>query len=132
MKYLISLYAWIAGGIYFLLFSFFAIFLSLFIKPKRFDPLLKLCLKFLFKIIFVKVRVEGKENVLSGQTYLFMSNHASMFDIPLFEAYIPTFVRGVEARLSSYSVVYSFQIATVLISNSTPQDWHLARLGASS
>jgi 1-acyl-sn-glycerol-3-phosphate acyltransferase len=110
MKYLISIYAWVAAGLYFLLFSFFAIFLSLFMAPERFDPFLKLCMKLLFKIIFVKVRVEGKEHVLSGQAYLFMSNHTSMFDIPLFEAYIPTFVRGVEAHHQFKWPVYGWLI----------------------
>lgn len=110
MKYLISLYVWVVGSLYFLLFSFFAIFLSLFVKPERFDSLLKLSLKFFFKIIFVKVRVEGKENVLSGQTYLFMANHASMFDIPLFEAFIPVFFRGVEASRQFKWPVYGWLI----------------------
>lgn len=110
MKCLVSICAWFFGGLYFLLFSFFAIFLSLFIKPERFDPLLKLCMKILFKIVFVKVRVEGKEHVLPGRTYLFMSNHASMFDIPLFEAYIPVFVRGVEASRQFKWPVYGWLI----------------------
>jgi len=110
MKHLISLYVWIAGGLYFILFSLLAIFLSLFIKPERFDPFLKLCMKILFKISFVKVRVEGKEHVHAGQTYLFMANHASMFDIPLFAAYIPTFVRGVEASRQFKWPIYGWLI----------------------
>lgn len=110
MKYLISLYAWIFGSLFLLVFSFSAIFLSLFMRTERFDPLLKLCLKFFFKMIFVKVRVEGKENVLSGQTYLFMGNHASMFDIPLYEAYIPVFFRGVEALRQFKWPVYGWLI----------------------
>lgn len=110
MKVLISLYAWITGGLYFLLLSISIIILSLFVKPERLDPLLKLSLKFLFKIIFVKVRVEGKENVPPGQTYLFMANHASMFDIPLYAGYIPVFVRGVEASRQFKWPVYGWLI----------------------
>jgi len=110
MKYLVSIYAWIVGGVYFLLFSFVAIVLSLFVKPERFDPFLKICLKLLLKIMFIKVRVEGEENVSPDQTYLFMANHASMFDIPLYAAYIPVFVRGVEASRQFKWPVYGWLI----------------------
>ncbi|MCK4338137.1 MAG: 1-acyl-sn-glycerol-3-phosphate acyltransferase [Candidatus Aminicenantes bacterium] len=97
MSVLISIYVWLIGGLYFILLCFSTIFLSFFLKPKIFDPWLKLKLRFLFKIIFVKVHVLGRENIVRGKNYLFMSNHVSLFDIPLFGGYIPTFVRGVEA-----------------------------------
>jgi len=97
MKYLISLYVWLVGGLCFLVLCFKVLFLSFFFKPKTIDPLIKLSLKAWFKIIFVKVRTEGTEYIQLDKTYLFMANHQSMFDVPIFEAYIPTFVRGVEA-----------------------------------
>lgn len=111
MKVLISLYVWIVGGIYFLIFAFMAMALSFFAKPERFDPFLKLCLKGLLKLIFVKVRVEGKEFVDTSQAYLYMSNHESLFDIPVLEAYIPTFVRGVEAKRQFKWPVYGWLIS---------------------
>ncbi|MFC2167590.1 lysophospholipid acyltransferase family protein [Acidobacteriota bacterium] len=64
----------------------------------------------MFKIIFVKVHVEGTENVDPTQTYLFMSNHVSLFDIPLLAAYIPTFVRAVEALRQFKWPVYGWAI----------------------
>lgn len=42
-----------------------------------------------------------------------MSNHASLFDIPLLEAYIPTFVRGVEALRQFKWRVYGWAIRRV-------------------
>ena len=110
MKHLISFYVWTAGGLYFVFLCFVAIFLTFFLKPKTFDPFLKKSLKLLFKIIFVKVRVEGEENVASDQTCLFMANHVSLFDIPLLAAYIPTFVRGVEALRQFKWPVYGWAI----------------------
>ena len=110
MKYLVSLYVWIVGGLYFVCLCFIIIFLLLFLKPKTIDPFLKKSLKLLFKIIFVKVRVEGEENVLPNQTYLFMSNHVSLFDIPLLAAYIPIFVRAVEALRQFKWPVYGWAI----------------------
>jgi len=97
MSALLSIYIWMVGGLYFLLLCFSVIFLSLFLKPRTYDRWLKFKLRFLFKIIFVKVRIKGREYIESGKNYLFMSNHASMFDVPLFEGFIPTYVRGVEA-----------------------------------
>ncbi len=56
------------------------------------------------------MRVEGAENVASNQTCLFMSNHVSLFDIPLLEAYIPTFVRALEALRQFKWPVYVWAI----------------------
>ena len=110
MKYLVSFYVWIVGGLYFVCLCFITIFLTFFLKPETIDPFLKISFKLLFKIIFVKVRVEGEENVLPNQTYLFMSNHVSLFDIPLLAAYIPIFVRAVEALRQFKWPVYGWAI----------------------
>lgn len=110
MKYLVSLYVWIVGGLYFICLCFITIFLTFFLKPETVDPFLKSSFKLLFKIIFVKVRVEGKENVVPNKTYLFMANHVSLFDIPLLAAYIPTFVRAVEALRQFKWPVYGWAI----------------------
>lgn len=37
----------------------------------------------------VKVRVEGAENLIPGQTYIFVGNHVSQFDIFSFQGYFP-------------------------------------------
>jgi len=110
MKYFVSLYIWTVGGLYFVCLCFITIFLTFFLKPETFDPFLKNSFKLFFKIIFVKVCVEGEENVASNQTYLFMANHVSLFDIPLLAAYIPTFVRAVEALRQFKWPVYGWAI----------------------
>jgi len=110
MKYLISVYVWVVGGLYFILACIKILILSFFFKPRTIDPFIKLSAKGLFKIMFIKVRSEGTENIKQGKTYLFMSNHTSLFDIPVFEAYIPTFVRGVEALRQFKWPVYGWII----------------------
>ncbi len=110
MKYLVSLYVWIVGGLYFVCLCFITIFLTFFLKPETIDPFIKKSFKLLFKIIFVKVSVEGEENVVPNQTYLFMANHVSLFDVPLLAAYIPTFVRAVEALRQFKWPVYGWAI----------------------
>jgi 1-acyl-sn-glycerol-3-phosphate acyltransferase len=110
MKVLISLYAWIVGGLYFVILSLITLVLAFFIKPKTLDPWIKKRLRFLFKLLFIRVHSEGSENIELKKTYLFMCNHSSLFDIPLLEAYIPTFVRGVEALRQFKWPVYGWVI----------------------
>lgn len=110
MKHLISAYAWTIGGLYFILLLFVCIILSFVIPQKTLDPFIKKSLKFLFKILFIKVHAEGSRNIDPAKTYLFMSNHESLFDIPLLEAYVPTFVRGVEALRQFKWPVYGWAI----------------------
>lgn len=113
MRHLISAYCWLAGGLYFILLLFLFILFSFIIPQKTLDPFIKMSLKFLFKILFVRVRSEGAEAVAKDETYLFMSNHQSLFDIPLLAAYIPTFVRGVEAMRQFKWPVYGWAIRRV-------------------
>jgi 1-acyl-sn-glycerol-3-phosphate acyltransferase len=113
MKHLISAYAWIVGGLYFVLLLFIFIVLSFFIPQKTLDPFIKRSLKILFKVLFIKVQSEGAECVEPDKTYLFMSNHESLFDSPLLEAYVPTFVRGVEALRQFKWPVYGWAIRRV-------------------
>jgi 1-acyl-sn-glycerol-3-phosphate acyltransferase len=110
MKYLISLYAWIVGGLYFVFLCLLTIVLTFFVKPRTLDPWIKKSLRFLFKILFIKVHSEGSEKIEPKKTYLFMCNHSSLFDIPLLEAYIPTYVRGVEALRQFKWPVYGWVI----------------------
>ena len=41
--------------------------------------------------------LEGRENIDTSKTYLYMANHVSLFDVPLLGGFIPGCARGVEA-----------------------------------
>ncbi len=41
------------------------------------------------KIAGVRVRIEGLENIAADQTYIFVANHVSQFDILTFQGYFP-------------------------------------------
>ncbi len=110
MKVLISLYAWVVGGLYFVVLCLITIVLTFFFKSRTLDPWIKKNLRFLFKILFIKVHSEGSEHIDPKTTYLFMCNHSSLFDIPVLEAYIPTYVRGVEALRQFKWPVYGWVI----------------------
>jgi len=98
MKYILSLYLWTVGSLYFGFLCIVGILLTFLLSSEVLDIWIKRRLKFLFKLLHTRVQVEGDNKIKSGKTYLFMANHVSLFDIPLLGAYIPTFVRGVEAK----------------------------------
>jgi 1-acyl-sn-glycerol-3-phosphate acyltransferase len=108
MKYIVSVYLWIVGIIYFLLFLCIAFIVSFLFPAPKYDPWLKIMLRTFFKILMVQVEVEGVEKIKSGKTYLFMANHVSLFDIPLLGGFVPGFVRGVEARRQHQWLLYGW------------------------
>jgi 1-acyl-sn-glycerol-3-phosphate acyltransferase len=97
MRYLFSLYLWIVAFLYFVLFLIFALCVSFIFIPSTYDPWLKKFLRNLFRILHIPVLIEGSEKIKNDKTYLFMSNHVSLFDIPLLGGFVPGLVRGVEA-----------------------------------
>lgn len=97
MRYLLSIYLWIVLFIYSIFFLFFAISVSYIFPVQKYNSWLQKLLRFMFRIMFIKVEVEGLDNLDSSKTYLYMANHVSLFDIPLFGGYIPGYARGVEA-----------------------------------
>ncbi len=98
MKPVRSVFLWTSGFIFFGIFSTIAILLTYIIPLKKLDPFVKNSLKLLFKVMFIKVKVEGNTDIDKSKTYLFMSNHVSLFDVPLLKAYIPIYFKGVEAH----------------------------------
>jgi len=98
MKPIRSVFLWTSGFLFFGIFSTIAILLSYVIPLKKLDPFVNNSLKLLFKVMFIKVKVEGNTNIDNSKTYLFMSNHVSLFDVPLLKAYIPIYFKGVEAH----------------------------------
>ena len=98
MKQVRSALLWTSGFIFFGIFSTIAILLTYILPLKKMDPFVKNSLKLLFKVMFIKVKVEGNTDIDRSKTYLLMSNHASMFDVPLLKAHIPIYFIGVEAH----------------------------------
>lgn len=97
MKYILSLYLWFILFTYSVFFLIFIITVSYIFPSKKYNPWMQNLLKFVFTLMFIKVEVEGSENVSPDKTYLYMANHVSLFDIPLLAGFIPGYVRGVEA-----------------------------------
>jgi 1-acyl-sn-glycerol-3-phosphate acyltransferase len=98
MKVLISIWIWIAGMSYFVVCLFFILVCTYILPERIYDPWMKKMMRFLFVLTLTKVEAEGLRNVKPGNTYLFMANHVSLFDLFILGGYIPGIVRGVEAH----------------------------------
>lgn len=66
--------------------------------------------KFLFKLLFIRIKVEGMENVDKSQIYILMGNHVSMFDIPLVFGYMPVPFIGLEASEHFKTPIYGLAL----------------------
>ncbi len=97
MRNILSAYLWFIGAVYYIGFLVIALLLSFLFPFEKIDPVLKKMLRGFFKVIFIKVQVEGLENIDPDKSYIFMINHISFFDIPLVGGFIPGFIRGIEA-----------------------------------
>jgi len=110
MKHVRSIYMWLIGLIFFFIFSIIVMLLTFFIHARKLDPLIRRLLKYLLKLMFIKVEVIGSEKLDKTRTYLIMSNHVNIFDVPLLKAFIPVYFRGVEADYSFNWPIYGWLI----------------------
>jgi 1-acyl-sn-glycerol-3-phosphate acyltransferase len=97
-SYLYSIYVYSVGAVSFGIILISGIFMSFFSRIESYDPMLKKMFRCFFKILFIKVDAQGSERIDKNKTYLFMSNHVSIFDVPLLGGYIPGTFRGVAAH----------------------------------
>ncbi len=98
MSALVSAYMWTAGLVVFAWFCLNTIVASLFLPPGSYDPYIKRILRRIFQFLFIPVRVEGRAGLDPRRPYLYMSNHVSIFDMPLLGGWVPGVLRSVEAE----------------------------------
>ena len=96
-RILISVVLWILASIYYVAFLLLALFLSYLFPFKTIDPPLKAMLRGLFRLLFIKVEVQGLEHLDPERTVIYIANHSSMLDIPLVAGFVPGYLRGIEA-----------------------------------
>ncbi|HYK87378.1 MAG TPA: lysophospholipid acyltransferase family protein [Acidobacteriota bacterium] len=86
--------------------------------------LARFCIRAAGVMCGVKVRVYGKEKILPGQTYIFLSNHQGNFDAPVLAHAIPrdwrALIKKEVMRLPVLSLVLR-QVKMVPIDRSDPQ-----------
>lgn len=98
MKFFTTIYIWLVGGIYAILFA--KIYTKKMEKngPEKVFRKMQKSLRRLFKILFIKVEVENSIKYEEGKQYIFMPNHVSFIDVPLFGAYLPFYANALEAE----------------------------------
>ncbi|HEY6951304.1 MAG TPA: lysophospholipid acyltransferase family protein [Bacteroidota bacterium] len=67
--------------------------------------------KSVLRIFGVSVHLSGLDNLEPGKTYVYVSNHASMFDIPAVIASIPEEVRIVYKKELAYVPIWGWSLA---------------------
>lgn len=67
-------------------------------------------LRFMFKILFVKVEVEYPKDFNFNQSYIIMPNHITFWDIPVICSVLPNFTFGIEAESHFSWPIYGFFI----------------------
>jgi len=95
---LVSAYMWTMGLAVIGWFCLNTIMASLFLPSGAYDPHIKRILRRLFQFLFIPVRVEGRGALDPARPYLYMSNHVSLFDMPLLGGWVPGILRAVEAE----------------------------------
>lgn len=98
MKLLTTIYIWLVGGTYAIL---FALIYTRKMNKKGAEvvfPKMQKSLQRLFKILFIRVKVEKEIEFEKGKAYIFMPNHVSFIDVPLFGAYLPMYANALEAE----------------------------------
>lgn len=93
MKYLYIAYQYlIAWPIFAVITLFTAIFTIVFVPFRNAEFVHKeqqFWSRSIFWLMFLPVSVDGKENIQQGQSYVFVANHQSMFDVWLIYGWLP-------------------------------------------
>ena len=124
MKFFISIYQWLVGGTFFLFFLLSSFLLTFVLPLKVMDGYVKWMLRMTIKLLIIKVEINGLQHLESGKSYLFLPNHVSFLDIPLFGGFIPRYLRGVEDARQHKWPVYGWamkRLGNITIDRSSPR-----------
>ncbi|MBN2892562.1 MAG: 1-acyl-sn-glycerol-3-phosphate acyltransferase [Bacteroidales bacterium] len=98
MKYLVSIYMWIIGGLsYFLIFTL-VILLSPFLSKKALYKVQNTLGKVALWLMFFRVKINYEEKLDKKSAYIFMPNHVSMLDVLVLAAHNPIYANAIEAK----------------------------------
>lgn len=97
MKNIISVWQWIVTSVVVVIYMLWFFITALIFPQDTYMKWVQRNISIFFKMIFVKITVVGKENIDYNDSQVFMTNHVSMFDIPLVLGYIPVKFWGIQA-----------------------------------
>jgi len=88
------------------------------------DRYVKWMLRMTMRLLFIRVEMQGLEYLEPNKSYLFLPNHVSFLDIPLFGGFIPRYLRGVEDSRQHEWPVYGWamkRLGNITIDRSSPR-----------
>jgi 1-acyl-sn-glycerol-3-phosphate acyltransferase len=95
MRALVSSALWIVGLAYYATCLGTTLILTFLAPPTAFDPALKAAMRGLFRLIGVRVQVDGLQHVSRDRAVIyFPAPHCSLLDVPLAAGFLPGLVRG--------------------------------------
>lgn len=98
MKYISSIYIWIAGTILYFFIFIFTLILSPFLSTKKLHSFFRISGKIALWIMLFRFDINFETPLDKSKTYIYMPNHISMFDVMVSAAYVPTYTNGIEAH----------------------------------
>lgn len=109
-QFFVSLYIWtilFSMAFIILVFNIILLFVS---NARVVFKTVRAMLKFMFKLIFVKVEVEYPEGFDFNKSYIIMPNHITFWDIPVICSELPNYTFGIEAESHFSWPIYGFFI----------------------
>ncbi len=97
MKYLLSIYVWIIGGLSYFILIFLVIISSLFLSKKSVFKFLSFGSRMILKLLFFRVKVTYETEFDYSKDYIFMPNHVSLLDALVLASYLPKYTNAIEA-----------------------------------
>jgi len=97
MKYIVTAWEWAVAFIVFIIFLIWFLIVASIWPYKTFIKWVRTFLQTFFKLLFIRVSLEGTDNIDRTKNYVFMPNHVSMFDIPMLLGFIPVDFWGIQA-----------------------------------
>ncbi len=96
LSFFISIYCILVASVGMSVIMLVTIALSHFKSSEKLDILLKKYFRAFFKILFIKVEINGIEKLDKNSAYVFIPNHLSFFDGFALHAFLPNYLRGIE------------------------------------
>jgi 1-acyl-sn-glycerol-3-phosphate acyltransferase len=91
-----SLLIWLLVLPVFLLCCLLLFAVALVYQGPRLEPMIKGCCRIILFLCGIRLRIEGRENIIPGRQYIVMMNHVNFFDPLVLYAGLPIWARGVE------------------------------------
>jgi 1-acyl-sn-glycerol-3-phosphate acyltransferase len=108
--FFVSLYIWTVLFVMAFIILITGLFLLFVSNARVVFRTVRAMLRFMFKIMFVKVDVEHPKDFNFNQSYIIMPNHITFWDIPVICSVLPNYTFGIEAESHFSWPIYGFFI----------------------